>query len=147
MGKGIFPRSQFDSIFSPSVTSSNSIRYHVDKPIVRTPRPQDFNQWLDQYVSPKRPKNKSLDLVSSLATHRKWTSTAESAMQDSALPITRRLTVPATTREEVADPVRSSRGRLIHESSPMLWQEVGRKWDSVQRREPILHCGQGLKYV
>ena len=32
-----------------SLPTSDCIRYHVDKPIVRTPRPQDFHTYLHQF--------------------------------------------------------------------------------------------------
>ncbi len=128
-----------DSFFDDFVPTSDSIKFHVNKSIVRTPRPSDFNSWLTQYASPREVnKNVSLDIVDRLATHRKWTSSTAVAMQDSALPTPKKLNVPGTTTQEMhPDPVRLSH-RLLHNNphsdSPMLWQQLGRKWDSVQSR-------------
>lgn len=142
VGTSVQKRRLDSTFFGYSATSSSTIKFHLDKHIVRTPRPQHLDQWLNQFVllSAKRVKKKPLDLVSSLACHRTWKSTAAAAMQhDSALPVNRRI-VPSSTKEELVDPVHS-RPRPHNEkfSLPMLWQETGRKWDSVQRRGPMTH--------
>ena len=129
-------RKDDSSFFDNGLTTTNTIRFHVDKPIVRTPRPSDFNLWLVQHSSPGDIKNarEPLDIVDSLATHRKWTSSATFAMQESALP-TPKKNVPATTQEMHVDPVSSGhRSHNNRYNAPMLWQQLGRKWDSVQLR-------------
>ena len=122
------------SCFDECVSTSNAIKFHVEKTIVRTPRPVEFNQWLEQYVSSKSPK-RACDLVNSLATNRQWTSTAEFSMKESALPTPRRR-APTTTLEEIVDPMKSSLNKR-YGNAPMLWQDIGRKWDLVQLRKPI----------
>lgn len=127
------------SYFDDSVSTSTSINYHTEKPIIRTPRPREFNQWLNQYLYTMRPKNtvapRSVDMVNSLATHRQWTSATAFALQEFAPRPPTRL-VPSTTREESVDPVSSClrSSNKCHHKSPMLWQELGRKWDFVQFR-------------
>ena len=142
-------RLELDStFFGHSATSSSTIKFHVDKHIVRTPRPQHLGQWLNQYTLPstKRVTKKPLDLVSSLASDRTWKSTTASAMQhDSTHTTAIPRIVPSSTKEELVDPVQSlPRAYNKPFSLPMLWQETGRKWDSVQRRGPFMRYTESI---
>ena len=136
------PHRKFDpSLLDENITTTKCIKFHVEKPIVRTPRPQHFNEWLSKQVPAERSASEvgrpsELDFATSLELSRKWTTTATFAMEESALP-TPRQKVPETTLETRADPVSYRSYNSHHHHAPMLWQKLGRKWDQVQLRESM----------
>lgn len=134
---------------------SNIASFHFEKPIVRSPRPQDFNKWLNRYSTTSKAckpcnMNSSDQLVDSLASTRKWTTSTALATCRSHHGSQRTLNHNArgtnndssdkphlaNTQESSADPVGIKVRASTHFESPMLWQERGRKWDSVQSRWP-----------
>ena len=139
--------------------ASNTVYLSLDKPIVRSPRPQDFNRKLLQHtekLSQQRAfefaarNKKKHDIksakkffcdeeVNRISVQRKWTSTTREATEESALP-TPRYSVPQTTLETCADPVKH-RAQKYH-PDPSLWQQYAREWDSAQFRKPMPALGE-----
>ena len=128
-----------DSLFDGNITTSKCINFHVEKPIVRSPRPQHFNQWIAKF-QPKSAETYKPDLLHRLEQQRKWTTTARFAMEESALP-TLRYSIPESTLESSADPV-SSQLNKNRVSAPMLWQHFGRTWDAAQLRKSMSSLGK-----
>ena len=122
-----------------SLPTSDCIRYHVDKPIVRTPRPQDFHTYLHQF---KKSSNTAKTSLHERLLHRRlWTTTSEAANKESALPTPRPLSVPEKTMEQYGpDSVTCQQvHNLVH---PMLWQRLGRQWDAFQIRDIMPALGR-----
>ena len=120
-----------------SLPTSYCIRYHVDKPIVRTPRPQDFHTYLQPFTKSCRNATKT-PLYERLLHRRFWTTTSEAANKESALPAPSCLpAVPKRTMEQCgANPVTCQQvHNYVH---PMLWQRLGRQWDAFQMRDTTL---------
>lgn len=113
----------------------------VDKPIVRSPCPSEFNERLRAdsartiNCSPK--SNSSLpslycdEQVQRLSKKRVYTSTTREATEEAALPTPRRI-VPHSTLEREADPVRYR--AIRYSPRPSLWQQYAREWDAMQLR-------------
>lgn len=120
----------------------STIRLVEEKPIVRSPRPQSFNKQLlavTKMNKTERPKvkgscsndrNGNEELFQS-ALQRRWTSTTREATEEYALP-TPRFSVPRTTLEVHADPVRYRVEKTGPE--PHVWQCYAREWDMMQLR-------------
>lgn len=116
----------------------------VEKPIVRSPRPSEFNERLRADTARTLDRSKSLteplpslycdEHVHRLSEKRLYTSTTREATEEAALPTPRRI-VPRSTLERETDPVRY---RVIRYSPrPSLWQHYAREWDAMQlRRSP-----------
>lgn len=138
--------------------ASNTMLLSLDKPIVRSPRPQDLNRKLlhhTEKMSQKRAfefadrsKNKHDksakgffcdEEVNKISAQRKWTSTTREATEESALP-TPRYSVPHTTLETCADPVKHPAQK--YRPNPCLWQQYAREWDSTQFRRPMPALGE-----
>ena len=115
----------------------STIRLAEEKPIVRSPRPQNFNQELlaisKAYTATiaNAKKDKNSNEVQERALKRRWISTTREATKDSVLP-TPRFQVPQTTLEVHADPVRYRVKRTSPE--PHVWQCYAREWDMMQLR-------------
>lgn len=119
----------------------------VEKPIVRSPRPADFNQQLradcerlaavlefSQHTT-KAPKPLP-DIVCTeeterLSVRRRYTSTTREATEEAALPTPER-PIPRTTLQREADPVRYRKQRYY--TQPCAWQRYAREWDAMQLR-------------
>ena len=130
------------SLISNDITTSSHIKYHVEKPIVRSPRPQDFSKHLARYRHLKEEprentKDEFFDIIHKLQLQRKWTTTARGAMEESALPMPKWRPGSHTTLEEITDPVSSRFSSKHYNGAPMVWQHIGRWWDAVQLREAI----------
>ena len=130
---------------------STRIPLLVEKPIVRSPRPSEFNECLradtaavvctldrSKYVQPQtKPLTERLprivcdDQVQALSEKRLYTSTTREATEEAALPTPRRA-VPRTTLEREADPVRCRAVR--YSPRPSVWQQYAREWDAMQLR-------------
>lgn len=116
----------------------------VEKPIVRSPRPSEFNESLRADTIRTLDRSKSLteplpslycdEHVYRLSEKRLYTSTTRESTEEAALPTPRRI-VPRSTLEREADSVRY---RVIRYSPrPSLWQHYAREWDAMQlRRSP-----------
>ena len=131
--------------------ASTSIPLLVEKPIVRSPWPSEFNEHLRAqnthraaaFRSRTHAQNKATSLkerlpsmvcdeeIEKLSVKRFFTSTTREATEEAALP-TPRWPVPRTTLEREADPVRSRTMR--YSSRPSLWQHYAREWDAMQLR-------------
>ena len=130
------------SLVSNDITTSSHIKYHVEKPIVRSPRPQDFSKHLTRYQHLKEEprestKDECFDIIRKLQLQRKWTTTTRGAMEESALPVPKWRPGSHTTLEEITDPVSSRFSSKHYNGAPMIWQHVGRWWDAVQVRESM----------
>ena len=120
----------------------------VEKPIVRSPRPADFNQQLradyerlatvlelsqHKIQAPKPlPSIACSEETERLSVRRRYTSTTREAAEEAALPTTER-PVPQTTLQREADPVRYR--RLRYYPQPCAWQRYAREWDAMQLRK------------
>ena len=134
--------------------ASTRIPLLVEKPIVRSPRPSEFNEHLltcrtaavpqDSSRSRIKPQTTLLtdklpsifcdDHVQLLSRKRLYTSTTREAAEDANLPTPRR-SVPRTTLERETDPVRCRAIRYL--PRPREWQHYAREWDAMQlRRAP-----------
>lgn len=130
-----------DAVGVGGTTTSDCIRYHIEKSIVRSPRPQDFHVSLQQFARKKssRSAHDADTAVERLLLERKWTTTTKKATEETALPTVRPI-APNRTLEECADPVTC---RLVKSHRcPMLWQQLGRRWDAVQMRDPMPPLGK-----
>ena len=116
-----------------SLPTSECIHYHVDKPIVRTPRPQDYDKYLQLFKKPTNVNNMSL--YERLVLQRIWTTTTKEASEESAIPTTRPA-MPNNTLEQHGPDLLTCRPPHNH-YNPMLWQRMGRRWDAFQIREPV----------
>ena len=130
------------SLISNDITTSSHIKYHIEKPIVRSPRPQDFSKYLARYRHLKEEpmestKDEFFDIIRKLQLQRKWTTTARGAMEESALPMPKWRPGSHTTLEEITDPVSSRFSSKHYNGAPRVWQHIGRWWDAVQVREAI----------
>lgn len=119
----------------------------VEKPIVRSPRPADFNQQLradcerltavleisqHKTTAPKHlPSIVCSEETERLFVRRRYTSTTQEATEEAALPSPER-PVPQTTLQREADPVRYR--RLRYYPQPCAWQRYAREWDAMQPR-------------
>ena len=122
--------------------TSDCIRYHIEKPIVRSPRPQDFHVSLQPFAASKKASRnaRGADTTAErLSLQRKWTTTTKEATEERALP-TIRPVAPIRTLEECADPV-TCRLPKSHRCS-MLWQRLGRRWDAIQMRHTMPPLGK-----
>lgn len=128
---------------------SSTICLSSEKPIVRTPRPQDFNRQLLSLTA-REANRKSLSKSTTPfsfsqyhkdAQQRRWTTTTKVATEEYALP-TPRNSVPTTTLEPCADSVRY-RARETNQK-PLLWQTYTREWDMKQLRHPAQKLGINL---
>ena len=127
----------------PAIVSS-TICLSSEKPIVRTPRPQDFNRQLLSLTA--REGNRSISPKCSFSYHkdalqRRWTTTTKVATEEYALPTPRNI-IPTTTLEPCADSVRY-RARETNQK-PLLWQTYTREWDMKQLRNPTQKFGINL---
>ena len=132
--------------------ASTRIPLLVEKPIVRSPRPSEFNEYLRTTTAVPRDSSRSRvklqttlledklptilrdDHVQLLSRRRLYTSTTREATEEAALPTPRR-NVPRTTLEREADPVRCRAVR--YSPRPCEWQHYAREWDAMQlRRAP-----------
>ena len=134
--------------------ASTRIPLLVEKPIVRSPRPSEFNEYLltcrtvavpqdssrsrvklqTTFLTDKLPSIFCADHVQFLSRKRLYTSTTREATEEAALPTPRR-NVPRTTLEREADPVRFRAVR--YPPRPCEWQHYAREWDAMQlRRAP-----------
>lgn len=126
------------SVQPPGRAIANStICLSSEKPIVRMPRPQDFNKQLLSLtagdVNIKCPsKHDTQSSYDKEAEQRRWTTT-KVATEEYALP-TPRYPIPSTTLEPCADSVRY-RARETNQK-PFLWQSYTREWDMKQLRHP-----------
>lgn len=119
----------------------------IEKPIVRSPRPSDFNKCLladiaaaagahsrDQRCA-NRPRPIVCDeQVESLSKRRTYTSTTRESTEEAALP-TLRIEPPPSTLERDADPVRCRRRAARYAPRPSAWQHYAREWDAMQLRK------------
>ena len=110
----------------------NTILLSTEKPIVRAPRPQEFNQKLLTLMRQQPPSDRKRSNGYTDADRRRWTTTSQAAADEYALPIPK-CSVPESTLEAFADPVRYR----ARESGPRpcLWQLYTREWDMKQLRE------------
>ena len=136
--------------------TATTIQLSADKPIVRSPRPQEFNRELLERVQLEQLRalkdrtsenHKDVDShkrsfcdeeVNRLSVQRRWTSTTREATEESALA-TPRYPVPRTTLEPCADSVRH-RAQKYH-PEPCVWQQYAREWDTMQVRKPMPALG------
>ena len=164
---GTPPRSQRPSLFNAHVPkaphrrlqhdsptalgvgrASTRIPLLVEKPIVRSPRPSEFNECLRADIegalpshSRAKPQSTSFterlpsivtdEHILLLAKKRLYTSTTREATEEAALPTPQR-NVPQTTLEREADPVRYRATRYL--PRPSVWQHYAREWDAMQLR-------------
>ena len=113
----------------------------IEKPIVRSPRPSDFNECLLAEIAKSaraRTGHRStsracVDQIELLAKKRVYTSTTRGFTDEAALP-TRRVDPPPTTLERDADPVRCHRA-VRYAARPAAWQLCAREWDAMQLRK------------
>lgn len=119
--------------------SSIRIPLLVEKPIVRSPRPSEFNERLradtlyhTRSLAEPLPSLYCDDQVQRLSKKRLYTSTTREATEEAALPTPRRV-VPHTTLEGEADPVRYRAVR--YSPRPSVWQHYAREWDAMQLRK------------
>lgn len=111
----------------------DSIWYHIQKPIVRYPRPQDFHVSLKPYSKVQQCAGNNFKIsrpVDKLFLRRKWTTTTEEATEELSRPILI-VETPDTTLEKQVDPVKL---QMKDKQFPMLWQNIGRRWDAIQIR-------------
>ena len=115
-----------------------------EKPIVRSPPPQRFNQELLARTShrartlmlPGRAAQNNRRRRISLSSQYRWSTTSGEAAAEGSLP-TPKYPVPMTTLEEHADPVRQRRTRNQALPEPSIWQQFAREWDMLQARCPM----------
>ena len=126
--------------------TSTRIPLLVEKPIVRSPRPSEFNECLRADIKAANPTcNKSKessegrlpsivcdDHIHRLSVKRLYTSTTREATEMAALP-TAQTNAPSTTLEIDADPVRCRTVRYA--PRPSQWQLYAREWDAMQLRK------------
>ena len=150
--KGPHRRLTTAGLYSEAV-ASNAMNLSLDKPIVRSPRPQDFNRELlhrtekisqEQTFAAQNKNKRAKEFycdkkVNRISVQRRWTSTTREATEESALP-TPRYSVPQSTLETCADPVKP-RAQKYH-PHPCFWQQYAREWDSVQFRKPMPALGE-----
>ena len=129
--------------------ASTRVPLLVEKPIVRSPRPSEFNECLRADINasinigkPQRsraslkgrlPSIVCDDQVQQLSLKRLYTSTTREATEEAALP-TPRINAPSTTLELDADPVRCRRA-VRYAPRPSQWQRYAREWDATQLRK------------
>ena len=112
-----------------------------EKPIVRSPAPQRFNQELLARISHRdrtllrgrAAQNRRRRL--SLSSQYSWSTTSGEAAAEGCLP-TPKYPVPVTTLEQHADPV-TQRGKNLALPEPSIWQQFAREWDMLQARCPM----------
>lgn len=134
---------------------ATTMQLSADKPIVRSPRPQEFNRELLEHLEQLRAlrdrttetHKKDVDTlkrsfrdeeINRLSVQRRWTSTTREATEESALA-TPRYPVPRTTLELCADSVKH-RAQKYH-PEPCIWQQYAREWDTMQLRRPMPALG------
>ena len=120
----------------------------IEKPIVRSPRPADFNDCLRADIADAArtccnhssaanlrhlPSIVCDDQIDALSTKRIYTSTTRQSSEEAALP-TPRIEPPLTTLERDADPVRCRRA-VRYAPRPAAWQRYAREWDAMQLRK------------
>ena len=120
----------------------------IEKPIVRSPRPSDFNKclladiaasshaaaaFLQHSGSQPRPTVCD-DQIETLSRKRIYTSTTRGSTDEAALP-TPRIDPPPTTLERDADPVTVCRRAARYAPQPATWQHYAREWDAMQLRK------------
>ena len=129
-------------------TAPSTIHLSSDKPIVRLPCPGEFNHELlastarleKQLGTPLRATQRKdfgyycNEEVNRISVQRRWTSTTREATEESALP-TLKYSVPQTTLEACADPVRHRTQK--YQPAPCIWQQYAREWDVLQLRRPM----------
>lgn len=133
-------------------TATCTMYLSADKPIVRSPRPQEFNRELLACTARLSPERLPLNIeeqertgyycnkeVNKISVQRRWTSTTREATEESALP-TPKWPVPISTLEPDADPVRHRAQKCYPE--PRIWQQYAREWDMMQLRRPIPALGE-----
>ena len=121
----------------------------IEKPIVRSPRPSDFNRCLLAEIgaaansrgrgtiklSASRPRPIVCDdQIETLSRKRIYTSTTRGSTDEAALP-TPRIDPPLTTLERDADPVTVCRRAARYAPRPAAWQHYAREWDAMQLRK------------
>ena len=113
-----------------------------EKPIVRSPAPQRFNQELLARISHRdrltllrgrAAQNRRRRL--SLSSQYSWSTTSGEAAAEGCL-LTPKYPVPVTTLEQHADPV-AQRGKNLALPEPSIWQQFAREWDMLQARCPM----------
>lgn len=114
-----------------------------DKPIIRSPPPHRFNQELTERASRRTHKLLSRAKPETSGTRHdvrasqyRWSTTSGQAAAEGALP-TPKYSVPLTTLERHADPVRQRQKCLAQRDEPGIWQQFAREWDMIQARCPM----------
>ena len=121
-----------------------TLQLSMEKPIVRSPRPQDFNREMRAFVqqrestlvrAEKANKRSPFDEeINRQSIQRRWTSKTREATEECALP-TPTYPAPESTLEPCPDPV--SHRAQKYNSKPCVWQQYAREWDMMQLRKPM----------
>ena len=140
-------RLQYDSATALGVGRAfTRIPILIETPIVRSPRPSDFNACLradiaDAWRTPSNLCSKGRSLpsivcdepIEELSRKRLYTSTTRQSSEEAALP-TLQIDPPLTTLERDAEPIGRCRRAARYAPRPAAWQRYAREWDAMQLR-------------